>query len=605
MDSDSSSDMDMDDESGQTKLCPAVLGLQPVNNRNNPKTIESSNSGKDKLNRRGMPARIRKKNKLFFDEEVFNTSKNPSVKQERMMYVNSPKKYTPKKNIEPKLEPKTPKTPKQEKIANQKLQTPKIAVKTTTPTIKLKTPNLKTPVKSSASKKSSENGVLKQKVMKVETPKNVVSVSKPKSDTVDRKRCQKVGLKLRKIFHLPKAKNWIYYEWFYSNIDKPLLCESDFMMCVQDFFPSFKIKTMTRTEWCMLRRMMGKPRRCSQNFFDEEIRELDRRRRKIRLLQQRKARDELLFKDIPDEIPLQLTVGTKVTAMLRNNTEDGLFNGTIEALDVSNNTYRIHFDKPGLGTHSVPDYEVCSNQPAETISKNLLLQMCRPRVPYHNRSISPETKVDTIKSDQNAVEKYSMKLLESTVKFRKILTAKKQYVQTLRNMNSEAERMILYNEDITPEFQGRYAKIVLDLDNLNLHLTSVMCVLSEEIKLLAPEEAETWPLITDYLQNQSFDEAEQMIELNKEVTDSRFMVEDQPMLALIKDLLALMLQVKTLTENEPTAYELDALKRTMVEIKLKLSQSNQKSFENCVEIHMQQIQSSLDTYHTLSSSSRK
>lgn len=603
MDSDSS-DMDMDDESGQTKLCPAVLGLQPVNKRNSPKAADSLNSGKDKLNRRGMPPRIRKKNKLFFDEEVFNTSKNPSVKQERMMYVNSPKKYTPKKIIDSKFESKTPKTPKQEKIINQKLSTPKSAVKPITPTIKLKTPNIKTPIKSTP-KKSTENGVTKQKPLKVETPKNIVPTTKPKSDSLERKRCQNVGLRLRKIFHLPKAKNWIYYEWFYSNIDKPLLCESDFMMCVQDFFPSFKIKTMTRSEWCMLRRMMGKPRRCSQNFFDEEIQELDRRRKKIRLLQQRKARDEVYFKDIPDEIPLQLTVGTKVTAMLRISTEDGLFNGTIEALDVSNNTYRIHFDKPGLGTHSVPDFEVCSNQPPETISKNLLLQMCRPRVPYHNRSISPETKIDTLKAEHNPTAQYSIKLLESTVKFRKILTAKKQYVQTLRNMNSEAERMILYNEDITPEFQSRYAKIVLDLENLNLNLTSVMCVLSEEIKVLAPEEAETWPLITDYLQNQSFDEAEQMIEHNIGITDFGFKADDQPMLALIKDLLALMLQVKTLTENEPTAYELDALKRTMVEIKLKLSQSNQKSFENCVEIHMQQIQSSLDTYHTLSSSNRK
>lgn len=599
-----SSDMDIDDENAQTVvLCPAVLGLAPVNKRTGPKITDLANSGKGKLNRRGMPIRIRKKNKLFFDEEVFNTSKNPSVKQERMMYVNSPKKYTPKKTIESKIEQKTPKTPKQEKVTNQKVQTPKAAVKTT-PTIKLKTPNLKTPVKSTP-KKAIENGVAKSKTIKLETPKNIGAICKPKSDSFDRKHCQKVGLKLRKIFHLPKAKNWIYYEWFYSNIDKPLLCESDFMMCVQDFFPSFKIKTMTRIEWAMLRRMMGKPRRCSQNFFDEEIRELDQKRRKIRLLQQRKARDELLFKDIPDEIPLQLTVGTKVTAMLRNNIDDGLFIGSIEALDVSNNTYRIHFDKPGLGTHSVLDYEVCSNQPPETISKNVLLQMCRPRVPYHNRSISPETKLEAIKIDQNTVAQYSMKLLESTVKFRKILTAKKQYVQTLRNMNSEAERMISYNEKITSEFQSRYAKIVLDLDNLNLHLTSVMCVLSEEIKVLAPEEAETWPLITDYLQNQSFDEAEQMIEHNKGVTDSRFMTEDQPMLALIKDLLALMLQVKTLTENEPTAYELDALKRTMVEIKLKLSQSNQKSFENCVEIHMQQIQSSLDTYHTLSSSNRK
>jgi len=470
-------------------------------------------------------ARIRKKNKLYFDEEVFNTSKNPSVQQERMIDVNSPKKKTPKRIVESKLEPKTPKTPKQKKIINQ---TSKVAVKIT-PTMKLKTPNVKTPIKN-ASKKSTENGIAKSKTIKLETPKNIVLTSKPKSDSLEHKHCLNVGLRLIKMFQLAKGKNWIYYEWFYSNIDKPLLYESNFMMCVQDLFPSFKIKTMTRTEWCMLRRMMGKPRRCSQKFFDEEIRELDIRRKKIRLLQQRKARCEWLFEDIPDEIPLQLAVGTKVTAMLRNNTEHGLLNGTIEALDVSNNTYRIHFDKPGLGTHSVLDYEVCSNEPPETISKNVLLQMCRPRAPYHNLSISPETKVDLLKTNQNTIVQYSMKLLESTVKFGKILTAKKQYVQTLSNMNFEAERMVLHNEDITPEFQIRYAKIVVDLDNLNLHLTSVMCVLSEEIKVLAPEAAETWPLITDYLQKQSFDEAEQMIEHNKEVTDSRFMSDDQPML---------------------------------------------------------------------------
>lgn len=32
--------------------------------------------------------------------------------------------------------------------------------------------------------------------------------------------------------------------------------------------------------------------------------------------------------------------------------------GQIDAVDTSNNTYRITFDRQGLGTHSVPDYEV-------------------------------------------------------------------------------------------------------------------------------------------------------------------------------------------------------------------------------------------------------
>jgi len=94
-----------------------------------------------------------------------------------------------------------------------------------------------------------------------------------------------------------------------------------------------------------------------QAFFEEERRELERKRTKIRLLQQRKTADVTNCKDLPGEIPLQLVIGTKVTARLRKP-QDGLFNGSIDAVDTSNNTYRITFERTGLGTHSVPDYEV-------------------------------------------------------------------------------------------------------------------------------------------------------------------------------------------------------------------------------------------------------
>jgi hypothetical protein len=94
-----------------------------------------------------------------------------------------------------------------------------------------------------------------------------------------------------------------------------------------------------------------------QAFFEEERRELERKRAKIRLLQQRKTADVTNCKDLPGEIPLQLVIGTKVTARLRRP-QDGLFNGSIDAVDTSNNTYRITFERTGLGTHSVPDYEV-------------------------------------------------------------------------------------------------------------------------------------------------------------------------------------------------------------------------------------------------------
>lgn len=37
---------------------------------------------------------------------------------------------------------------------------------------------------------------------------------------------------------------------------------------------------------------------------------------------------------------------------------DGLFTGQIDAVDTLNATYRVTFDRTGLGTHTVPDYEV-------------------------------------------------------------------------------------------------------------------------------------------------------------------------------------------------------------------------------------------------------
>lgn len=153
------------------------------------------------------------------------------------------------------------------------------------------------------------------------------------------------------------------------------------MICLKESFPQLKTRKLTRVEWCKIRRMMGKPRRCSQSFFEEERRELERKRQKIRMLQQRKAADVNSFKDLPPEIPLQLVIGTKVTARLRKP-QDGLFTGSIDAVDTSNNTYRITFERAGLGTHSVPDYEVLVRIYVLWNTKNSLQFYCYTFVYY-------------------------------------------------------------------------------------------------------------------------------------------------------------------------------------------------------------------------------
>lgn len=58
------------------------------------------------------------------------------------------------------------------------------------------------------------------------------------------------------------------------------------------------------------------PCRCSSAFFTEERTALRQKRQKMRLLQQGKMSDVSNCKDLPDEIPLRLNIGTKVTGKI-------------------------------------------------------------------------------------------------------------------------------------------------------------------------------------------------------------------------------------------------------------------------------------------------
>lgn len=57
-------------------------------------------------------------------------------------------------------------------------------------------------------------------------------------------------------------------------------------------------------------------------------------------------------RDLPKEIPQQLSVGTKVTARLRAP-QDGLFTGTVEAIDVMSSSYRVCFGDADLSCRFV------------------------------------------------------------------------------------------------------------------------------------------------------------------------------------------------------------------------------------------------------------
>lgn len=455
--------------------------------------------------------------------------------------------------------------------------------------------------------------------------------------TPDKKHAQTLGVALRNLLKLPKAHKWVCYEFFYSNLDQILFeGENDFTVCLRESFPDLKTRRLTRVEWCKIRRLMGKPRRCSAAFFFEERSELMRKRAKIRLLQQRRQNEVSNFKDLPDNIPLQLTIGTRVTARLRSP-QEGLFMGAVDAYDTSNNTYRIRFDRPGLGgTHSVRDEEVLSVEPPETVPLSSFIpqRVARPKPPQvshpglllssgnntsgflsplrssginnvtgltqYGSNYSPQLANDPLLSGSTPKGKvmrmdgqvggYPIKFLEQIVRLSKCLKMKRERISQLRDLNTQGEKRKSFGEFITGDFQRRYASNVIDLSNINKDLNEHIKTIQEFTQEFAPEIRPTISLpniIRDGCQEDAYDL------VNKSNSHGEYNVDNPKVLGLISSFTSLMLHIKQLSDGERNSYELEALQETLAEVKNSINTQNVNKFENCVEVHMKHIQSGL------------
>ncbi|GFO41723.1 Lin-9-like protein [Plakobranchus ocellatus] len=407
------------------------------------------------------------------------------------------------------------------------------------------------------------------------------------------------GQRLRNLLKLPKAHKWVCYEWFYSNIDAPLfLGENDFCICLRESFPQLKCKKLRRVEWNKIRRLMGKPRRCSSAFLAEERSVLEERREKIRQLQQRKVSEFSFIKDLPDEIPLNLVIGTKVTARLRKP-QDGLYTGTIAALDTADSSYRVTFDRPGYGTHSIPDYEVWSEDTPDTIrissfqekpTRSMVKQqLVLPTQPlkFVPNFISPSSGLHSVDDvsirttnhmslglEQPSPFKgklvsleggtyggFPIKFLVLVTRLSKILKVKKDWIDQLSSMNTTAEKRNSFQEPISYEFKKTYAGIVLELERLNKDLNEYLNGVQTYCLDIAPELGVV--------------PAEPPSEIRR------------------KYLTSVMLQIKTFSENENSSFEFGSLQESLQSIKGGLDANNINVFQNNVEIHINHIQSGL------------
>ena len=108
---------------------------------------------------------------------------------------------------------------------------------------------------------------------------------------------------------------------------------------------------------------------------------LDDKRQKIRLIQQRKISERELVdsSDLPQAIPVTLSIGHRVYTHI-TRPEEGVFLGTIAAVDPVEHTYRVVFDRSSIGSQTVPDYEIKSLKPIQTIPIRIFMQTYRPKL---------------------------------------------------------------------------------------------------------------------------------------------------------------------------------------------------------------------------------
>lgn len=429
-----------------------------------------------------------------------------------------------------------------------------------------------------------------------------------------------VGRRLKNLLKLPKAHKFVMFEWFYSNLDQVLFKgENDFQVCLRDTFPQLAARQLSRVEWSMVRRMMGKPRRCSQAFFNEERRELERKRQKIRLLQSRKMADVSFVKHLPRLIPLPFQLGTKVTARLRRP-QDGLFTGVIAAVDSITHHYRVTFDRQGLGTHTVPDFELMSMKPIDTIPITNLTQNIRKKklaTAFVANPLCALSRIDPVLNDSRhdpddeehmralkeglqvpgkesrvSVVGHPFKMIEIMVRTKKLLAAKSAKLKKLKQMNSDVAINKSYDEPITEEDQRQYANVIISLERINRQVHASLQEIQGLSRYLARE-----PHVASMLQPSFLREKCRQMGENSVAKHNEYSMTDSKILQLISDLSTIMWVTSYMSNNDQFSHVLRVLEGCVEEAKNHLDPENLDVFTANVMVHIHHIKMGVSRMH--------
>lgn len=161
-----------------------------------------------------------------------------------------------------------------------------------------------------------------------------------------------------------KLRRWCTYEWFYSAIDWPWFTRNEFVEYLNHAGLGH-VPRLTRVEWGVIRSSLGKPRRLSKRFLQEEREKLEQYRESVR-----KHYNEVragICDGLPTDLARPLSVGQRVIACHPKSRE--VHDGNI--LTVDRNRCRVQFDRPELGVEFVLDIDCMPLNPLENMPEAL------------------------------------------------------------------------------------------------------------------------------------------------------------------------------------------------------------------------------------------
>ncbi|XP_053670376.1 protein lin-9 homolog [Anopheles nili] len=552
---------------------PAALGLHPVGTKFPVKTTNTQPM--QVLNARGMPARIRKKNRLFFDDNIIN-DKIPAVKATPKKTPGSAKK--PLSNVKS--------TPRRELSSSPRKMLPRLSMK------KQQSSRYAHMKQSGRKRKTDPDGNLHNPMKLVSSPA-----------LLDKAWCEMLGHQFRNFLLLPKAHRFCYYEFFYSDIDRNLFgAAGEFEQMVRIHYPQLKTNNLTRAEWRKLRASFGKPRLFSPAFVMEERMELLRKREKIRVLQSNSLSDISFTEGLPNTISKLISPGAKVTAKLRTP-YDGLYNGTVETYVPESKSYKVTFDRSGLGSRLIPDYEVFSLEQPAKINLNSITKDYS--VAYQDASFylaSPTTKQAKNPGDpllgcetahklsssdrkvffpKENIGGYPVKYLELIVRTKKTLSAKQMKLLRLQNITSEAQIYKSFDNPLPEEFKKRYAMLIVAIDKLNRDLGDQVSQLREYVGTLTDDPDMLAMITPSHYREQSREKAALIFQKN-----NKGHVKNEHIANLIKHLTTIMYLASNVSKNEEDELSIMALKGEIVETREIIEPANIAAFNRNVANHM-------------------